>query len=156
MSRIHRAALAMILVVSLILASPVAAQDSMVWWVITPLTTTYHDETSCQSTGRVGHQEFGQSGVTRLRAKFELRTQYDPGYLPYVPASTGWLYADAFPDDAANYWTWWSYWFRYAQNKEYWIRGILIGERPSLWQADLKLHAHLGDAICYTQVQAEY
>lgn len=149
---ISRAVLALTLVASLVFAAPVAAKIAMQWWVVTPVTTTYHDEASCLSTGKVGHQELGLSGITRLRARFQLRTQYDPGHLPYVPATSSWYYSGAFPDDARNFRASWSYGFRYKQNKEYWIQATLIGERPGFWRPDRKIKANLGEVVCYTQV----
>jgi hypothetical protein len=145
----------MVLLATALLVAPVAAHVAMRWWVANPVTTSYTtvgDTTACLSTGAVGHQELGVSGITRLRAKFELRLAYDPGTLPYVPASTGWLYSNSFADDARNYWNAWSFGFRYARDRDYWIRAVLLGERPSFWEPDLKLKLDLGGVVCYTEV----
>lgn len=151
---VFRAVLALTLVASLVFAAPVAAQIAMRWWVVTPVTTTYYDENSCHSTGRVGHQELGRSGITRLRARFQLRTQYDPGHLPYVPATTRWFYTLPFPDDGRSLYHTWSYGFRYKLDRTYWIQATLIGERPGLWRPDRKIKANLGEVICYTVIDA--
>ncbi|HRN29098.1 MAG TPA: hypothetical protein PK781_10340 [Terrimesophilobacter sp.] len=55
--------------------------------------------------GRYTVREFGVSGVSRFKFRYELRGYYDEGYL-FLPthANTQWFYSKAFSDDERSFW----------------------------------------------------
>lgn len=131
-----------------ILASPVVSHQTLRWGWGKPVANTF-EHPSCVGRAAVWHQEMGASGITRLRAKFELRGQYDTTGLPLLTyADTGWLYSAEFPDDDRSYWHMWWPTLRYMTGGIYSGWGILIGERPSFWEPDRKLTASLGEFAC--------
>lgn len=136
------------LLASAMVAGPAASHDTMRWGWAKPLVNTF-EYPSCVGRAAIWHQELGGSGITRLRAKFELRGQYDTTGIPWLTyADTGWLYSGVFPDNAQSYWTTWWPTLRYPYAHIYSGWGVLIGERPSFWQTDRKLSARLGEYAC--------
>jgi hypothetical protein len=94
--------------------------------------------------------ERGSSGINRLRARFELRGPYDPGYLPTY-AKSGWARSRTFPNNALSYWnnlTLRRGSLNSALNSRYGVWAKTVGERPSFWQRDVVVHWKLGDAGC--------
>lgn len=141
-----RRALAPILATALVLTSPVSAQQNMQWGFARDVTST-NVEGACVSSALVWVQELGLSGITRLRAKFELRGYYDStGILPTY-LSSGWKYSKKFPDDSGNRWKHFGHSFRHLGGL-YRIYGVFIGERPSFWDPDLKMRGDIGAVGC--------
>lgn len=141
------AILAGVLALSAALPPTARAHETMRWGWSAPLETSYEDP-ACLSGATIWHQELGLSGITRLRAKFERRGPYDPGLPGLTYGSTGWMYSTTFPNTALSMWIRYRFYFRYPPNNLYSVRAVLIGERPSFWQPDRRLTAHLGEIIC--------
>ena len=93
------------------------------------------------ASSQVRVEEFGTSGVTRMRAQFQL-----------VPTTAGftfwgwadkwqsdWLYTQYFPDDATNkYINWWVN-YPYAEDGSVWrLQVDVVWERPGFWNQDVE------------------
>ena len=151
--RVSRAVAALLLVATVVVAAPVVAHVTMRWGWTRPMTSEINDRNSCDTTGTIWHQELGMSGVTRLRAKFELRGRYDPGYIPGLTyAVTNWVYSIEFPDDGLSQWINWPFRLRHPVGPTFQVRAILIGERPSFWRPDRKIATNIGNAVCYVDI----
>jgi hypothetical protein len=142
--RVLSVALAMCLVATL--SGSTSAATLMTWgYYIVP--TSSYDAPACVSTTRVWMQEFGVSGITRFKAKFERRGPYDPGIPGTSYQTWSWRWSGPFPNDHLSY-----YWsaqptFRHFVGGEYKIRAILVGIRPSFWQLDVKKKVDLVPTI---------
>jgi hypothetical protein len=131
-----------------LLASPVVSHATMDAGWASPLVNAWENP-SCIARGKIWHQELGDSGINRLRAKFELRGQYDTTGIPLLTyGDTGWMYSKPFPDDARSLYVTWTMALRYAYGHIFSGWAILIGERPSFWQRDRKLTFRLGEMAC--------
>lgn len=150
---IRRAALAFMLVMAFSPAAPVSAASKLQYGVqVPPISgefTSPSGAAQCRMSAAIWLQELGQSGVTRLKATFELRGVYDPGWL-FTYATSGPYYSLPFPNDATSYIAYFhpDRAFRTFVGPRYniWVKGV--GERPSFWQLDVKIHGDLGEAYC--------
>jgi hypothetical protein len=141
-------AFAAVIVASAVMPGMTVGHQTMRWGWAKPLENVF-EYPSCVGRATFWHQELGDSGINRLRAKVELRGQYDTTGLPLVTyGDTGWLYSKPFPDDARSlYVTWWTR-LNYPYGHIYSAQAILIGERPSFWQLDRKMRVTLGEYAC--------
>jgi hypothetical protein len=127
-------------------AGPATAATQLAWgYRLAPSSRV--DARACVSSTRIWLSEYGKSGVTRLKAKFERRAPQDPGIPGTSYGTRGWYYSGYFPNDAVSYWSDFSASFRYPVGGVYKIRAVLVGERPSLWQRDLKIKVDLSPTI---------
>jgi len=127
----------------------VSATTNMRWGFRSPVTVTQTGPDRCTATTAVWLQELGSSGVNRLRVKFELKGYYDPGYLPSY-GSTNWAKSNTFPDDSLSYSMGFNLnpYFYISNGKTMSVWAKFIGQRPSFWKPDLKIHKKLGDVTC--------
>jgi hypothetical protein len=137
-----RRAVALLVALSLLVAMPapsVTATD-LLRAGFAPSGKLSHSHTSkgaCATFVKMWGQEMGLSGVTRLRARFERRSPYDPGWLPTY-GKTAWQYSAYFPNDYRSHYQWFWSTLVYPSGGRYSLRFVLIGERPSFWQRDLR------------------
>ena len=141
----------LVLLAALVLpASPGNAAPALTYNNVRPAEVLPYKSVGCTVTNKVWAQEFGVSGVTRLRLRWELRSPYDTGWLPTY-ATTQYLYSNTFPDDARNHFAYYTLGpgaINYAANKEFGLWVKIVGERPSFWQRDLVLKSELGRFGC--------
>jgi hypothetical protein len=122
-----------------IAAQPVRAEDLLRagFAPLGKLTNFHTSKGACATFVRMWGQELGVSGVTRLRARFERRAPYDPGWLPTY-GKTAWQYSLYFPNDYRSHHMWFWSTLVYPAGGRYSLHFVLVGERPSFWQPDLK------------------
>lgn len=145
--RTAAAALAFVILGNSLNPSPANAHTGLRWGINRPPASQIVGE-ACVSTTTVWLQELGRNGVTRLRAKFERRAYYDPGIPGTSYSTTGWVHSASFPDDARNFWSYFSATFRFFPGGRYNIRARFIGERPSFWRPDYRLNVIVGEIGC--------
>jgi hypothetical protein len=156
----RRRAVRLLLVVALLgTASPASAADGLDWGLGLDgvgATSTFQEATQstpygiCTVTAQVWLRELGLSGVTRLRGRFELRSVYDPGFLPtYQKTPWNWT-IELFADDSVSHWGYFNARLNIPVGGVYALWFVGIGERPSFWQPDLKLHGRIGEVGCPT------
>jgi hypothetical protein len=127
------------------------ATGKLQYGVVNPVMSHYHGARACTATSAIWLQELGSSGITRLRAEWELRSTYDPGYLPTY-AKSGWAKSAQFPDDPQSRWikplklSAGSLTFGRGRTFALWAQ--MVGERPSFWKPDVTRRAELGDVGC--------
>jgi hypothetical protein len=102
----------------------------------------------CQAVVKVWIRENGKSGVTQLKAKFELRAKYDSGFYGTSYQTRGWFYSGSFPDNATNYYQYFGGRFFFPVGGTYYIRGVLVGIRPGFWRIDRQTSVNLGEVGC--------
>jgi len=138
-----RRAVALLVALSLLVAlpAPSATATDLLRSGFAPSGTLTNSTTSkgaCATFVRMWGSEVGLSGVTRLRARFERRGLYDPGgWLPTY-GKTMWYYSDSFPNDRRSHYQWFQTTLVYPSGGRYSLHFVLIGERPSFWQRDLR------------------
>lgn len=107
-------------------------------------------EGACLYGVRVYVQEYGESGVTRLRARFELRGPNDPrnaATMLFSYARTPWYSSWEFPDDHLNYYQRFGTRIRRpGGGLAVWVHAV--GERPSFWSRDIVRVGKLGVHQC--------
>jgi hypothetical protein len=85
--------------------------------------------------------------------EYQLRSPYDPGYLPARWTSQR-LRTVEFPDDARNFYfdtylTPGTVWFGNGKTFAVWAK--FIGERPSFWRPDVKIKVKVAEFMCDIQ-----
>lgn len=104
---------------------------------------------ACTVSTTVWGWEHGRSGVTRIKAQFDLRGPNDPGYLFYYYRK-GWYYGSRFPDDSLSYYQYFTITngtFTFPIGNRYALWAKVVGERPSFWQADLVRKGRLSNGV---------
>lgn len=154
---IRRRLLALALSLALLLATAVpvsAGCGCLRWGEFTPMTST-HDTAPgvaprCLTTVNVWLQELGVSGVTQLKARFQLRSPNDPGFpLIGVYQEQGWFESRVFPDDFNHYYRPFQVVFKTFIGGQYAIHAKFVGVRPGFWQRDRTIEVVLpGVAGC--------
>ena len=144
-------ALLLTAVIGLVPASA-SGEANFRWGTSVPLTNSpsVRVEHSCTPTATIWTQEVGKSGITRLRTQFAIRGPYDPGYLPSHWKSN-WAKSGIFPDDFQNYYQPFALSFdgiTVGPGKHVAVWAKMIGEKPSFWHRDAKIHKSLGTFIC--------
>jgi hypothetical protein len=143
-----------VLTAALLLPStPGTAATKMIWGITQRADVTLW-AASCSAVGQVWAKEFGASGVTRFRARWELRSPYDTGWLPTY-AKTSYVYSAPFPNDARNFYQYFTLRegrVNYPANKEFALWVKIVGERPSFWQRDIVRKGSLGRIGCNLNV----
>ncbi len=142
----------LLIAVASLLPASTSGQTAFIWGINQPLASygSVRVPFSCTPTARVWTMEIGKSGITRLRTQFAVRGPYDPGYLPSWWKSS-WYAGGSFPDDALSYYTYFALWFdtiTVGNGKQVAVWAKMIGEKPSFWARDAKIHKSLGTFTC--------
>jgi hypothetical protein len=133
---------------------PASGSDKLIWFGGRVASGENDDAAPRCEIGAVATlKEIGQSGITRLKAKFELRDPTTPWWFGLLGRwyTRGYYYSSYFPNDSSNYWEAFKSgppWFSTFVGPHFavWLKGV--GERPSFWQPDVVIHARLGDVGC--------
>ncbi len=147
---------ALLVAVALVASAAPSFAATKMAWSITQSADSMHRGNGCTATGQVYVREYGKSGVTRFRTRWELRGPYDPGYLPTY-AKTGYTRSGAFPNDQRSFGSYFTLpggYINFAQGKEYALWARMVGERPSFWQRDIVRKGALGPVACEVRVGA--
>lgn len=110
----------------------------------------------CTATGTVWAQEYMKSGVTRFKARWELRGYYDSGMFP-THGSVGWWRSASFPNDYLSCWVDFALpygYLNFAAGKQFSLWAKAVGERPSWWRPDLTRRVRVGEPACSWGVPA--
>lgn len=130
-------------------APSLAAPKKMAWAITQTAGSTLHGN-GCTASGQIYVREYGKSGVTRFRTRWELRGPYDPGYLPTY-ARTTYSWSGSFPNDHQSFGTYFTLpggYLNFAQGKQFALWAKMVGERPSFWQRDIVRKGTLGLVAC--------
>jgi len=89
----------------------------------------------------------------RMRLCIRPRRRQSCGATGWLPSysTTPWLYSANVPYDVQNYYQYWGSspgTFTHGIGKQVAIYAKLIGERPSLWKPDEKIHVKVGTVTC--------
>lgn len=152
MTNRHLALVLLLTVVVGVVPSSTSGQSNFKWGVSTPVEVhnSARELWSCTPTTKVWSQEIGESGITRLRARFELRGPFDTGLLPTWWESE-WLRSAQFPNDTLNYSERFTLAFdgvTVGNGKQLAVWTVLIGEKPSFWARDAKIKQSVDTFIC--------
>lgn len=107
----------------------------------------------CGAHAPLWMQELGTSGITRMRARYELRGYYDAGLPGLAYQYTPWFYSASFPDDYRSFWTVRGLHLhprqlRFYAGGRYSLRTKMVWERPSFWHRDIVRAVTLGAVGC--------
>lgn len=110
----------------------------------------------CTASGAVWVQEHLKSGITKFKARWELRGYYDSGVLPTY-GSVGWWRTTSFANDYESYWVDFTLPFGYlnfSAGKQFSLWAKAVGERPSWWRPDLTRRVRVGEPACNRRLPA--
>lgn len=148
----------LVLLLSMLAPSSAGSAQKHAWGITaapstSPLYTTARGWQVCGAHAPLWMQEIGRSGITRMRARYELRGAYDPGLPGLAYQVTPWHFSGSFPDDHRSFWTVRGVYLypaslRFYAGNQYSLRAKMVWERPSFWRPDIVRAATLGAVGC--------
>ena len=131
----RRAVVAVVLavVVGLLPLTAAAQTDHRWWWVWFRVNQVDAVNLTCDYGARIGLQEIGTSGITRLRVQF--RKKFWRSSLPYSYGA--WQWSNYFPDDARSFYENRFYAWKQVQSTQVrYLEAKMVWEIPSFWNPD--------------------